>query len=67
MIEFIDTKKSLTNIIDMNIENLFLGNKQITHIHHRLLNDVDLSQFYPYLESELKINQKLISHLSNID
>ena len=25
LIEFIDTKKSLTNIIDMNIENLFLG------------------------------------------
>ena len=41
LIEFIDTKKSLTNIIDMNIENLFFGNKQITHIHHRLLNDVD--------------------------
>ena len=41
LIEFIDTKKNLTNIIDMNIENLFFGNKNINHFHNRFLNEVD--------------------------
>ena len=60
LIEFIDTKKSLTNIIDINIENLFFGNKQITRIHRRLLNDVDhipiLSIFKIRIENKSEIN-----------
>ena len=66
LIEFIDTKTSLTNIIDMNNENLFFGNKQITHIHHRLLNDVDhipiLSIFIIRIENKSEINIPLVKY-----
>ena len=66
LIEFIDTKKSLTNIIDMNIENLFFGNKQITYIHHRLLNDVDhipiLSIFRIRIENKSEINISFVKY-----
>ena len=60
LIEYIDTKKSLINVIDTNMKNLFFGNNSAYHVKNKILRKVEqnsiLSIFRMRLEEESNLN-----------